>query len=271
VLTTEMRERVERCSIVFHVRRLELLRDLPGNRCGVEVRHFTSDVVGTVAAAVPDIDWMQHVMGLAPGDEALVPEIAGWYGGLGVRPRFEIAPSGDFEPLAAALHDAGARQTGFIDALWARAAPPMEQVPPDVDVRTVEAGSPDAAVFARVLLGGHGVPDDASSEHWDAVALWPDEPGWTCYIASVDREPVAAAALAVDDGIGYLASASTLPHGRGRGCQQALIRQRLRDAVSAGCELTSSLATPGSISHRNLERAGLGVAHTDVFWTVVHA
>ena len=44
--------------------------------CGVDVRHFAPDVVGTVAAAMPHIDWMQHLMGLAPGDEALVPEIA---------------------------------------------------------------------------------------------------------------------------------------------------------------------------------------------------
>jgi hypothetical protein len=30
-----------------------------------------------------------------------------------------------------------------------------------------------------------------------------------------------------------------------------------------------SLATPGLTSHRNLERAGLGVAFTEVYWTVM--
>jgi hypothetical protein len=264
-----VRARIGRCSIAFHVRRLELLRDLPGNRCGIEVRRFAPGVVGTVAAGAPDIDWMQHMMGLAPGHEALVPQIAAWYRQLGVRPRFEIEPAADFEPLAAALHESGARQIGFIDALWAGAAAPVEPDSTDVDVRAVGKGSSDAVLFARVLLGGHGVPDDALSEHWDGVALWPDEPGWNCYLAYVDGEPLGAAALAIDDGVGYLASASTLPNGRGRGCQQALIHQRRCDAVSAGCDVVTSLATPGSISHRNLERSGLGVAHTQVFWTVV--
>src|SRR5262249_26559436 len=155
----------ERCSAAFHVRRLELLRDLPGNRCGVQVRRFTRDVVATGAAAVPHIDWMHHVMGLAPGDEAVVPKIAAWYRELGVEPRFEIAPAAGFESLAAALVEAGARQTDFIDAMWAQARPPSETSPADVDVRVVDAASDLADVFAQVLLGGHEVPNDALSDH----------------------------------------------------------------------------------------------------------
>jgi hypothetical protein len=269
VLTDDVRDRIVRCSTAFHVRRLELLRDVPGNRCDVQVRRFGSSVVATVATGLPDIDWMQHVMGLTPDDEALVPEIVAWYRRLGVRPRFEIAPAHDFLALAAALSAAGARQTGFIDALWARAAVPSEPPPSEVDVCVIEPGSEDASLFARVLLGGHGVPDDLSTDQWTAVARWSDEPGWSCYLASVDGEATGAAALAVQDGVGYLASASTLPAGRRRGCQRALIHRRLHDAAVGGCDHAVSLATPGTTSHRNLERAGLGVAYTEVFWTVV--
>jgi ribosomal protein S18 acetylase RimI-like enzyme len=268
-LTDSILHRLERCATAFHVRRLELLRDLPGNHCGVEVRCFGDHVVATAASGVPDIDWMQHVAGLEPGDEPVVPEIAAWYRQNGIRPRFEIAPAADFAALAGALAGVGARQTGFIDALWTRAEAPPDRVATDVDIRVAEPDSDDAALFARVLLGGHGVPDDASTEHFAAVALWASEPGWRCYLASDAGRPLGAAALAVDDGIGYLASASTLPAGRRRGCQQALIRRRLRDASAAGCELTASLATPRTTSHRNLERAGLGVACTKVFWAVV--
>ena len=50
---------------------------------------------------------------------------------------------------------------------------------------------------------------------------------------------------------------------------QALIRRRFDVAAASGCEVVSSLATPTTTSHRNLERAGLGVAHTNVFWTVI--
>jgi hypothetical protein len=268
LLTDGMRDRIERCTASFHRRRLELLRDLPGNRCGVEVRTFGDDIVATAAAAVPDVDWMQHVSGICPGDEDLVPKIAAWYHGLGVRPRFEIAPAGEFESLATALADARARQTGFIDALWTRAAPPREEPSDAVDVSVVAPGSDEATLFARVHLGGHEVPDTAFTEHWASVGLWAAEPEWWCYLAAVDGEAVGAAALAIDDGIGYLASASTLPAGRRLGCQTALINRRMRDAAAAGCELVVSLATPGTTSHRNLERAGLGVAYTKVFWAV---
>jgi hypothetical protein len=145
VLTDGFRHRIESVTGAFHTRWLELMRDLPGNPSQIEVRRFGDGVVGTMCRRSPSIDWMQHVMGLAPGNEALVPEIATWYRGLGVRPRFEISPAGEFEPLAAALDGAGARQTGFIDALWAYAAPPAERARSDVDVRVLASGSDDAA------------------------------------------------------------------------------------------------------------------------------
>jgi hypothetical protein len=265
-----MRDRLERCAAAFHVRWLELLRDLPGNPSAVAIRRFGDDVVATRAAASPDIGWLQHVAHLTPADMDTVPKVAAWFHAANVRPTFEIAPMPGFEPLAAALADVNARQTGFIDVLWCRAtAPPAADGETDVVVRTVAPGGEDANRFAHVLLGGHEVPDDAFTEHWAAVSQWPAEPEWWCYLAEVDGEPVGAAALTIEDGIGYLANAATLPAGRGRGCHHALIRQRLLDASAAGCELFVCLANPGSVSHRNLERAGLGVAYTKVRWSVL--
>ncbi|SRR5581483_7820273 len=263
-----MRHRIESCTSSFHVRWMELLRDLPGNRCGVQVRRFADDVVATAVTSTPDEQWMQHVSGLRDGDEALVPKIAAWYHSLAIRPRYEIAPVAAFERLALALTDARAVQTAFLDALWSRAFEPSDEPVAGVEVRVVEPRSTDADVFARVLLGGHEVPDTAYTEHWAAAATWCEEPEWWCYLACCDGEPLGAAVLVVDDGIGYLANASTLPRGRRRGCQRALIDRRLRDARRAGCELFVSLATPFTTSHRNLERAGLTVAYTKTMWTV---
>jgi hypothetical protein len=105
LLTDGMQHRLTSCTGAFHQRRMELLRDLPGNRCGVEVRHFSDTVYATAARALPELDWMQHVGGLAAGNEALVPKIAAWYHSLGLRPRFEIAPVPAFETMAGALAD----------------------------------------------------------------------------------------------------------------------------------------------------------------------
>jgi GNAT superfamily N-acetyltransferase len=263
-----MRARIDACTAAFHTRWLELLRDHPGNPSGVEIRRFGDDVVATRASNCPDIGWMQHVSGLSPADAAVVPKIAAWYHAEMIRPRFEIAPSSEFEPLAAALVDVGASQTSFIDVLWSRTHTDDHDVSDAVMVREIEPGGDDAQQYARVHLAGHEVPDNTFTEHWVAVSLWPAEPGWRCYLAEVDGEPIGAAALIVVDGIGYLANASTLPRGRRQGCQQALIHRRLRDAAASGCELFLTMATPGSVSHRNLERAGLGVAYTKVMWTV---
>jgi GNAT superfamily N-acetyltransferase len=269
VLTDGFRHRIERASAAFHTRWLELVRDMPGNPSDVEVRRFGDAVVGTMCRRSPQIDWMQHVSGVTPDNVSLVPKVAAWYHGHHIRPRFEIAPTSDFGPLSEALADVNARQTGFIDALWGRAEAPAAAPPTDVQIRVVEAGSPEASVFARVHLAGHEVPDDSFPEHWAAVAAWAAEPEWWCYLAELDGQPVATAALAVDDGVGYLANAATVPSARGKGVHQALLHRRLLDACAAGCDLFVSLALPGGSSHRNIERAGLGVAYTKVTWTVV--
>ncbi len=269
VLTDGFRHRIESVTAAFHTRWLELIRDQPGNPSQIDIRRFDDGLVATMCRRAPHIDWMQHVSGLRPEHAELVPRIAAWYHGQHIRPRFEIAPAADFAPLAEALVDVHARQSSFIDALWARATPPAAAPPNDVVVRVVEAGSPDASVFARVHLGGHEVPDDTFPEHWAALAAWAGEPEWWCYLAEVDGEPVATAVLTVDDGVGYLANAATLPSGRGHGAHQALLHRRLLDACAAGCDLLVSLALPGGTSHRNIERAGLGVAYTKVTWTVV--
>ena len=92
-------------------------------------------------------------------------------------------------------------------------------------------------------------------------------PGWRLYIATVDGTPAAFAALFVRDGVGSLAGAATVPALRGRGCQTALLHRRIADADDDGCDLIASQATPGSVSQRNMERAGLRIAYTKAIWS----
>jgi len=41
-----------------------------------------------------------------------------------------------------------------------------------------------------------------------------------------------------------------------------LLRSRIDCAAGEGCDLAVSIAQPGSISHRNIERRGFRVAYT---------
>jgi len=80
------------------------------------------------------------------------------------------------------------------------------------------------------------------------------------------NQPIAAAALAIHDGVALLAGASTDPAFRGRGAQAALLSERLRHATAAGCDLAMMGALPGSASQRNAERQGFQIAYTRIKW-----
>jgi hypothetical protein len=88
----------------------------------------------------------------------------------------------------------------------------------------------------------------------------------TCFVAELDGQPVATAALFVHDNTALLAGASTIPSGRRRGAQNALLDARLRHAVSRGCDVAMMVAAPGSASQRNAERQGFRVAYTRTKW-----
>jgi GNAT superfamily N-acetyltransferase len=225
---------------------------------GSELGRFGAVVVAA-DPTLPELDFVNRVYGLWPEDAGRVEQIAAFYRERGVRGWLELAPSAGFERLAETLTAAGWAQTGFHAVLHGA---------PDGgpgDDGGVERGA-DPLLFAEVLLRGHGVPEDARVRDGASVARWAEIEGWRLYLARVEGEPAGAALLAVDDDVGYLANASTLPESRRLGVHTALIRARIADARTAGCELVAAQAEFGSASMRNLERAGLHPAYTKAVW-----
>jgi ribosomal protein S18 acetylase RimI-like enzyme len=225
---------------------------------GTELERFGA-AVAAVDPSRPELDFVNRVYGLWPEDAGRVDDIAAFYRERGVRGWFELAPSERFEHLAAALAEAGAAQTGFHSVLYGR---PLPGERAEIAVERAQ----DPKLFADVLLRGHGVPDVARARDLSSVDRWNEIEGWHLYLARVDGEPAGAALLVVEEGLAYLANASTLPQFRRRGVQTALIAARIADARAAGCEEVCSGTTFGSTSQRNLERAGLAVAYTKAVW-----
>ena len=225
---------------------------------------------GAAAAAAsperPEVDFMNRVCGLWPEDEEQVDRIVAWYRALGIRAWFELAPSECFARLAARLTSAGAAQVGFHSRLW---GPVDARTRPKGGIRVEEARDPVA--FADVLLAGHEVPENARVRDRPSVERWKTIDRWRLYLAHVGETPAGAGMLALDDGVGYLANASTLPEYRRQGVQTALIARRIADAAAADCELVCSGADFGSTSQRNLERAGLRIAYTKAVWRLGEA
>ncbi len=86
------------------------------------------------------------------------------------------------------------------------------------------------------------------------------------FLAKLDGQPIAAAALSLSGGVALLAGACTILEARKQGAQLALLDYRLRYAAEQGCELAMMGAQPGSVSQRNAERHGFRIAYTRIKW-----
>jgi hypothetical protein len=86
------------------------------------------------------------------------------------------------------------------------------------------------------------------------------------YIAELDGKPIATGSLFIQDDVAFLAGASTVPEGRNRGAQNALLAARLGFAAEKGCTLAVMGAAPGSQSQVNAQRNGFYVAYTRIKW-----
>lgn len=212
----------------------------------------------------PEVDFLNTVHRLLPDEAAQVPRIAAHYARAGVRPWLELMPAPGFERLAEALRAAAAGQIGFLAMLERElpAAPP-DPPPPGVVVHPVTT---DVEHFARVLPMGHGV-DEATLERAIATTRYQTRiEDARFYVATVDGAPAAAAVLFLQDGVAYLANASTLPDLRRRDCQTALIQRRLADGTAAGCRRAAVIVDWASQSHANVARAGFRLAYTKAIW-----
>jgi hypothetical protein len=88
----------------------------------------------------------------------------------------------------------------------------------------------------------------------------------SCFVAEINGEPIANAALFMHGGVALLAGASTVPESRRLGAQQALLDARLRAAAGQGCDLAMVVTAAGTASQRNAERNGFKVAYTRTKW-----
>jgi GNAT superfamily N-acetyltransferase len=130
------------------------------------------------------------------------------------------------------------------------ARPPAQVPGTDLAVREVSA---DEVRAAAPLL------DSALSADCLASA---GQPGMLHFMAFDGGTPVAVAALALFEDLGYLTFAGTHPAHGGRGAQQALIAARVARAQQAGCASVAS-ETLSMLPHsmKNLERLGFVEVH----------
>ena len=248
--------------------------------------HSTAQAIEARAALFPESGaaWIEIAGALAMFDGVASPLTQTFGLGLfGAPTDDQVAAIEEFfsERDAPVFHEVSPlADPGLMDVLNQRGYEPFECT--SVLVRPIRVGPPaspdDSLVRVRLVT-------DDDHEEWAGTSArgWSEQPeleefmrdlgrimavrrGAHRFLADLNGAPIAAGLLSVRENIALLAGASTIPEGRRRGAQLALLDARLRYAASLVCTIAMMCALPGSGSQRNAERHGFRVAYTRFKW-----
>ena len=169
--------------------------------------------------------------------------------------------------------DSIVREQGLTeDTMFVKCFGPTEPRTVDTDLRIARLTSDDAEQFTHVLAVGFGF-DETPEAHALFSGRQYFDGDWAAYGAYDGDTLVAAARMLVvpeTDAVA-LFGAATLPAGRGRGAQSALLDARIREARDRGVGYASAetwleTADNRNPSQHNMRRAGLTEVHTRPNW-----
>jgi GNAT superfamily N-acetyltransferase len=206
-----------------------------------------------------------------PATAADLEAIEAFYAECGAATFHEVSPLGD-PGLPTLLASRGYRPCEFTSVMYRPIGADTGGVPPRsgggaapaITVRPVDKG--EEALYGRLATEGvreFGIGDFMS----DYARVSASTEGVRLFLAEVDGEAIAGGALSLTGGVAHLAGASTIPSGRRRGAQLALLEARLQHAAAHGCDIALIGTGPGTGSQRNAERHGFRIAYTRIKWT----
>jgi len=204
----------------------------------------------------------------APTNEALAA-IERFYEERGAPAFHEVSPLADMQTFAL-LNARGYQPFEFTSVMYraigqagqASQAGRTDQAGSN-NVHVRRAGAEDAVLYARTAAEGWRESGFAEFVH-DMARVYAASQDVDIFLAELDGRAIATGVLSIFDGVAHFAGASTIPDGRRRGAQNALLDHRLRFAAERGCDIALMGALPGSGSQRNAERNGFRIAYTRV-------
>jgi len=240
---------------------VQAVSEQPGNTLGAHLGH--AGVVPLPMVSALDYGPFNRVVGLGTGQaatEGQVDEIIHVYDGAGLS-RYVISLSPLARPTELPDWFSARRfaRGATVAKLWRDLAPPLE---PTTDLRIELVTKSDPEAWARIQRAAWGMP--AAMTAWFTAAVGRE--GWLHYLGFVGSTPVAAAAMYVSNGVGWLGFGATAPSYRHLGHHSGLISRRIRDAADLGCSMLvsetgeDSPRTPNPTFH-NLVRHGFQLAY----------
>ena len=136
---------------------------------------------------------------------------------------------------------------------------------PDIETRVIEAGEHE--LWARTSASGWSTEHPGLADFmFNFGSVSSQCEGAHPYLAEFSGEPIATGMLLIYEDTCILAGASTVPEGRRKGAQSALLHDRLIFARQNGCKLAMIGAAPGGQSQRNAQKNGFQIAYTRIKW-----
>lgn len=200
------------------------------------------------------IPMFNRVLAMTPDDLPHLPEILALFAERAIPPRFDLCPVSGGREVAEvlSLHGLANSDGDFHKRRLFVAPSDVEAAEENVEVRALsrELVPSWLAIDEAVWPGARGDRRAKLEATFEA-------PRFRRFLAFIDGVPVALGRLEIIDGVAMLNGAGTIPERRRRGCQRSLTSRRVRAAQSLGCDVITSLVTPGSRSEKNLTGSGL--------------
>ena len=198
---------------------------------------------------------------------AEMEKLEAFFRGRGAPVFHEISPMAD-PPLLALLNERGYQPIELTSVMY-RELPAGTRFPPpgnsEISCRVIENGEVD--LWAKTSAAGWATENEGLADFMFKFGQISAQcEGAYPYLAEMDGSAVATGMLFVYGEVAMLAGASTVPDGRNRGAQNALLHSRLKFAVRQGCSLAIMGASPGSQSQKNAQKNGFNIAYTRTKW-----
>jgi len=139
------------------------------------------------------------------------------------------------------------------------------QINPQINTRIIEKGEEE--LWAKTSAGGWATEMEGLADFmFEFGKISASCKGGFPFLAELDGEPISTGMLFISGEVALLAGASTVPEGRRKGAQLALLNARLKFAAEKGCKIAMMGAMPGSQSQKNAEKKGFRIAYTRTKW-----
>lgn len=265
ILTKDYINIVEQSEIDALEDRLLRIKGLNDNAMGVELKRFGNAVAFSVKN-IPSPSF-NTVKGIREENIDELDEIVEFYSNRGIPARFEVTPGNASRDLFRKLSTMGFFQSGFHTALYrSLSTNEMPMVKGGSATQIEEISLENFDLFGEIYTKGFGMPVAFKDFVTANNRVLAESDNWTFYLARVDGEPAGIAVLFRNNGVATLAASATVPDYRNKGVQTALIQKRIQTAIDEDCQYIIGQAAFGSVSQKNMERAGLKVAYTNAVW-----